>query len=308
METKFIFNLKDLCGLKKYNKSFKDIQITNVSTINNPKDNTLIFSKTWSQEVEEKLKNIKNSLILIKKNNGKIANKIIESNECIFTDNPRQEYTILINYILSKQIIKEKKYKHLDCGAIIGEDVNIGKESKIEPFVFIDHNTCIGENCIIKTGACIAGNVIIGNDTTIGKNSVVGGEGFGIEKDADGVLITMPQIGGVIIGNNVRIGNLTTVSSGTIEPTIIEDYVKIDDHVHIAHNVHIEKNCIITACSEISGSVYIKENTWLGPNCSIINGITIGKNVLIGMGAVIRKSTRDNVIVAGKAAKQYSKV
>ena len=308
MDIKFIFNLKDLHELKKFKRSFKDIQITNVSTINNPKDNTLIFSKTWSQEIEEKLKNIKNSLILIKKNNGEISNKIKENNECILIDNPRREYAVILNYILSKQIIKEKKYNHIDCGAIIGENVNIGEGSKIEPFVFIDHNSCIGESCIIKTGVRIASNVTIGKDTIIGINSVIGEEGFGIEKDVDGKGIHIPQIGGVIIGNNVRIGNLTTVSSGTIEPTVIEDYVKIDDHVHIAHNVHIEKNCIITACSVISGSVHIKENTWLGPNCSVINGITIGKNVLIGMGAVIRKSTRDYVIVAGKAAKQYPKI
>ena len=82
----------------------------------------------------------------------------------------------------------------------------------------------------------------------------------------------------------------------------------INNHVHIAHNVYIEKNCIITGCCNISGSVRIKEGSCLGPNCSIINGITIGKNVLIGMGAVVRKSTRDNVTVAGRPANEFPKV
>jgi len=304
---KFIFNIKSLNSIKNYNKIFKDIQISNVSTIKNPKNNSLIFTEKWSKEIEDKLLNINNSLILIKKNDTKINNNIMKNNECIFVDNPRLEYAIILNYILSKQPKKERHYKELNNRVIIGENVNIGKGTAIEPFVFIDHDVQLGDNCILKSGVRICSNVLIGNHTIIGQNSVIGGPGFGIEKDIYGKIIRIPQIGGVIIGNNVEIDALSTIDSGTIEPTIIEDNVMIDNHVHISHNVHIKENCIITACSEISGSVCIGENTWIGPNCSIINGITIGKNVFIGMGAVVRKSTRDNVIIAGKATRQFSK-
>ena len=304
---KFIFNIKSLNGIKNYNKILKDIQINDVSTIKNPKNHSLIFTKNWSKEIENRLLNIKNSLILIKKNNTKINNNITKNNECIFVDNPRLEYAIILNYILSKQPKKDRHYKELNNKIIIGKNVNVGKETKIEPFVFIDHDVQIGDNCILKAGVRICSNVLIGNNTIIGQNSVIGGPGFGIEKNIDGALIRIPQNGGVIIGSNVEIGALSTIASGTIEPTIIENNVMIDNHVHISHNVHIKENCIITACSEISGSVCIGKNTWLGPNCSIIDGITIGENVLIGMGAVVRKSTRDNVIIAGKAARQFSK-
>jgi len=233
---------------------------------------------------------------------------VSENNECLLVENPRLEYAVILNYILSKRPKKDRHYKELKNRAIIGENVNIGKGTTIEPFVFINHDVRISDNCILKAGARICSNVLIGNYTIIGQNSVIGGPGFGIEKDIiNGTLIRIPQIGGVVIGNNVEIDALSTIDSGTIEPTIIEDNVMIDNHVHISHNVHIKENCIITACSEISGSVCIGENTWIGPNCSIINGITIGKNVLIGMGAVVRKSTRDNVILAGKPAKQYPK-
>jgi len=304
---KFIFNIKSLKGIKNYNKIFKDIQINDVSTIKNPKNHSLIFTKKWSKEIEDRLLNINHSLILIKKNDTKINDNITKNNEYVFVDNPRLEYAIILNYILSKQPKKDRHYKELNNRVIIGENVNVGKGTIIEPFVFIDHDVRIGDNCILKAGVCICSNVLIGNYTIIGQNSVIGGPGFGIEKNIDGTLIRIPQIGGVIIGNNVEIDALSTIDSGTIEPTVIEDNVMIDNHVHISHNVHIKENCIITACSEISGSVCIGENTWIGPNCSIINGITIGKNVLIGMGAVVRKSTRDNVIIAGKAARQFSK-
>ena len=303
---KFIFNIKSLNSIKNY-KISKDIQISNVSTIKNPKNNSLIFTKKWSKEIEDKLININNSLILIKKNNTKISNNITKNNECIFVDNPRLEYAIILNYILSKQPKKDRHYKELNNRIIIGENVDVGKETIIEPFVFIDHDVQIGDNCILKVGVRICSNVLIGNNIIIGQNSVIGGTGFGIEKNINGALIRIPQISGVIIGSNVEIGALCTIVSGTIEPTIIEDNVMIDDHVHIAHNDIIRKGCTITGCSAIGGSVTIGEGSYLGINCSIINGITIGKNVLVGMGAVVRKSIKDNVIVAGKDAKQYPK-
>jgi UDP-3-O-[3-hydroxymyristoyl] glucosamine N-acyltransferase LpxD len=303
----FSFNLKDLNNFMSYNKLFKEVQIHNVSTIKNPKNQSLIFVQNWSKDIEDKLENINNSLILIKKNDESINQKIIAKNECIFVENPRLEYALILNYILRKRKKKKKYYKELENRIIIGENVNIGKEANIEPFVFIDHDVQIGDYCTLKSGARICSNVSIENNTIIGQNSVIGGPGFGIEKDNEGNLIRIPHIGGVIIGNNVEIDALTTIDSGTIEPTVIEDNVMINNHVHIAHNVYIEKNSIITGCCNISGSVHIKRDTWLGPNCSIKNGITIGKNVLVGMGAVVRKSTKDNVVLAGNPAKEIHK-
>ena len=286
---KFTFNIKNLNDLKRYNKIFKDLVINNVSTIKNPKNYTLIFSKNWSKEIENELLNIKNSLILIKSFKGKINNNIIKNNEFILVNNPRLEYAIILRYILSTQPKKDRHYKELNNRIIIGENVDIGEGTTIEPFVFIDHNVQIGDNCILKSGVRICNNVSIGNHTVIGQNSVIGGPGFGNEKDINGLLIKIPQIGGVIIGNNVEIDALSTVDSGTIEPTIIEDNVMIDNHVHIAHNDIIKEGCIITGGSVIGGSVVIGKNSWLGNNCSVKNKINIGENVLIGTGAVVRK-------------------
>ena len=304
---KFIFSIKSLNSIKNYNKISKDIQIKDVSTIKNPKNYSLIFTKNWSKEIEEKLLNINHSLILIKRNDTKINSDIIKNNECIFVDNPRLEYAIILNYILSKQPKEDRHYKELNNGVIIGENVNIGEGTRIEPFVFIDHDVQIGDNCILKAGVRICSNVLIGNHTIIGQNSVIGGPGFGIEKNINGMLIKIPQVGGVIIGNNVEIDALSNVNSGTIEPTVIEDNVMIGNHVIIAHNDIIKSGCIITGGSTVGGGVTIGKGSYLGINCSIKNGLTIGKNVLIGMGAVVRESTKDNVVVAGKSAKQYQK-
>jgi UDP-3-O-[3-hydroxymyristoyl] glucosamine N-acyltransferase len=118
-----------------------------------------------------------------------------------------------------------------------------------------------------------------------------------------GVPIRIPHLGKVIICNNVELGALNTVMRGTIDDTIVADNVKTDDHVHIGHNVRVGQGCLITACAEISGSAHIGEMTWLGPNCSVMNGITIGSNCFIGLGTVVNKSLPNSVIVAGCPAR-----
>lgn len=154
------------------------------------------------------------------------------------------------------------------------------------PFAFIGAETIIGDDCIIKSGA------------------VIGQDGFGFERDESDLPFRIKHLGKVIIGNNVEVGSGTTVCKGTLNDTIINDYVKIDDHVHIAHNVIIKKGAMIIACAEISGGVVINENAWIGPNASIIQKLVIGKKSIVGIGANVIKSVADFTVVAGNPAKK----
>ncbi|MGS0972984.1 MAG: DapH/DapD/GlmU-related protein [Candidatus Izemoplasmataceae bacterium] len=161
-------------------------------------------------------------------------------------------------------------------------------------FGYIAGNGFLGDNVIVKQGAKILENTHIGDNSIIRENSVIGGHGFGVEKDEEGNNLKIPHFGGVIIGDNVEIGALNTVVSGTINPTVVEDYVKVDDYVHIAHNCKIGKNSIITAGVIFSGSVKIGENVWVGSNSTIKNSISINDDNLIGIGTVITKDICDN--------------
>jgi len=107
---------------------------------------------------------------------------------------------------------------------------------------------------------------------------------------------------GVIIGNNVEISSLSNIHSGTIEPTIIEDFVQTDVLAHIAHNCVIKRGTCITACSEISGSTIVGTNCMIGPNSSLMNKISIGNNVTIGLGTAVTKSFPDDDVIAGNLA------
>lgn len=101
----------------------------------------------------------------------------------------------------------------------------------------------------------------------------------------------------------MEIGACNAVAMGTLKNTIISNFVKTDDHVHIARNVMIGERTMISVCPEISESVVIGSDCWFGPNCSPMNQIKIGNNVLIGLGAVVTKSLPDNVVAAVNPAR-----
>lgn len=171
--------------------------------------------------------------------------------------------------------------------AFIGNGVQIGKNSIIMPFAYIGDETVIGNDCVIKSGA------------------IIGQDGFGFERNEDGLPIRMLHLGRVIIGNRVEIGALTTVCRGTLGNTVIGDDVKTDDHVHIAHNVNIGTGALITACAEISGGVIIGNNVWIGPNSSLIQKISVGNNSTVGIGSNVVKSVGESTTVAGNPARIF---
>ncbi|MGG7214943.1 DapH/DapD/GlmU-related protein [Clostridium nigeriense] len=287
-----------------------EFEIQGVSTLSYIKKNTIVFINKYNDELIDKINTFNDLFILLKEEYKDKIN--YNNNVYVFVKNPRYEYAKLIDYIISKE---ENDYKLRESnGSYIAYNSQIDPSVKIEPGVFIGPNVTIGKGTKILSGAKIKGNVKIGENCIIRENCVIGGYGFGFDKDYEGKNFRIPHLGGVIIGNNVEVGAITTVCSGTINPTILEDYVKVDDHVHVAHNVVIGENSIITACAEISGSCIIGKNVWLAPNTSIINGIKIGDNVTIGMGAVVTKSVSDNEVMVGapaeplEEAKKFKKI
>ncbi|WP_288222149.1 UDP-3-O-(3-hydroxymyristoyl)glucosamine N-acyltransferase [uncultured Clostridium sp.] len=278
----------------------KEIIINGFQTLLDEMENKVLFIKKFDRDNIHKIEKFKNCLIIL---SYEYKNEFDNNeNSYIFVERPRFEFARIGNFLLNKF---NKEVKYIDMGNYTkAENCEIDNDVIIEPYVFIGNNVKIGSGTILMTGAKIRDNVTIGKNCIIRENCVVGGYGFGLEKDYEGNNYRIPHIGGVIIEDNVEVGALTTVCSGTINPTLIKKYAKIDDHVHIAHNCIIEENCIITACAEVSGSVKLGKNCWLAPNTSVINGITIGDNCTIGMGAVVTKALESSKIVVGPMAEE----
>lgn len=192
-----------------------------------------------------------------------------------------------------------------------GFDLGFG-ESAIHPSVEIGHHVVIeegvriGAGTKIEHGAVIHRGVSIGERCVIRANSVIGGSGFGFERDEAGRPIRFPHLGAVDIADDVEIGALNTVARGALSNTKVGPRTKTDDHIHIAHNVVIGADCLITACAEISGGVRIGDRVWIGPNVALMEQIAIGDDALVGLGAVVTKSVGPGVTVTGNPAEDLA--
>lgn len=180
--------------------------------------------------------------------------------------------------------------------AVVEGNVEIGDGVVIEPFCMIGPDVRIGRGSILRSGARVYPRVVIGEETVIGSNTVVGHQGFGFVRDERGNKTRMPHLGGVVIGSHVDIGALTTVPSGTILPTVVEDYAKIDDHVHVGHNVLVSSNASVTAAVVIGGHAVIEAEAWVGMNCSIRDGRRVGAGALVGMDASVQQDLAENTV------------
>lgn len=190
-----------------------------------------------------------------------------------------------------------------------------GFKSIVHPSVKLGLNVVIEDGCILDENVELEHNVIIHRGTRIGRNTLIrsgssiGGQGFGFERNPeDNSLLRFPQIGGVLIGSNVEIGSLNSVSCGALTDTIINDSVKTDNLVHIGHNCSIGKGSLITACAEFSGGVHLGENTWVGPNVSIMQKVSIGDEAVIGLGAVVTKDVPAKTVFAGNPARKFKDI
>ena len=170
-------------------------------------------------------------------------------------------------------------------GTTLGRGVAIGPRTVIGHNVRIADGARIGADCIVKSGA------------------VIGEDGFGFERDVDGTPLRMLHLGGVILGDRVEVGSLTTVCQGTLAPTIVEDDVKIDDHVHIAHNCWIKKKTLVAACAEIGGGATVGERSLLAPSSSVLENVHVGDRVIVGIGAVVLGNVPSGVTVVGNPAR-----
>ncbi len=173
--------------------------------------------------------------------------------------------------------------------AILGMNVVVGAGTKIDAHAVVHDGARIGEECWIRVGAA------------------VGGDGFGFERDERGVPIRIMHFGGVVLGDRVEVGERAVVCQGTLSPTTVGDHTKIDAHAFVAHNAKIGKRCLVIAHAEISGSVVVEDDCWIGPNSCVRDNLRIGARSLVGIGAVVVRNVLPDTIVAGCPARVMEK-
>jgi UDP-3-O-[3-hydroxymyristoyl] glucosamine N-acyltransferase len=194
---------------------------------------------------------------------------------------------------------------YLGSFCYLGQNVKIGNNVKIYPNSFIGDNVVIGDNCVFFAGVRIYSETEIGNNVTIHSGTIIGSDGFGFAPQEDGTYSKIPQIGNVIIEDNVEVGSCSTVDRATLGSTIIRKGAKLDNQIQVAHNVEIGENTVIAAQTGIAGSTKIGKNCLIGGQVGIAGHLIIGNNVKIQAQSGIGKNLKDNEVVQGSPAFNY---
>jgi acetyltransferase-like isoleucine patch superfamily enzyme len=155
----------------------------------------------------------------------------------------------------------------------------------------------IGAHSVLHAAAHLERDVVVGNGTTIGH------PGFGYARQNDGTPIHFPHLGRAVVQPGVVIGNMCSISRGTLADTLIGQNTKIDDQCYIAHNVQMGQNGLVMSGVRLNGRVAIGENCWLGTGSMVREGLSVGSNATVGMGAVVVKNVADGKTVAGNPAR-----
>lgn len=195
---------------------------------------------------------------------------------------------------------------YLGSFCYIGKNVKIGNNVKIYPNTFVGDNVTIGDDTILFAGVRIYSETEIGKGCTIHSGAIIGSDGFGFVPNDEGVYSKIPQIGNVIIEDNVDVGSCTTIDRATLGSTIIKKGVKLDNQIQIAHNVLIGENTVIASQTGVAGSAKIGNNCVIGGQVGIVGHITIGNNVRIQAQSGVGKSIPDGEIIQGSPALGYN--
>ena len=195
---------------------------------------------------------------------------------------------------------------YLGSFSYLGQNVVLGNNVKIYPNCFLGDNVVLGDNVTIFAGAKIYSETVIGNNCTIHSGAIIGADGFGFAPNPDGTYTKIPQIGNVVIEDNVDIGSCTTIDRATMGSTIIRKGVKLDNQIQIAHNVEIGENTVIAAQTGVAGSTKIGKNGMIGGQVGIAGHLTIGNNVRIQAQSGVGRNIKDDEILQGSPTFGYN--
>ena len=289
-----------------------NVRVSNVSKIEEGKPGTLAFLSNL--KYENFIYTTEASVVLV--NKSFVAKEKINAT-LIRVENAYEAFASLLDLYLQakssqKTGIEQPSYisesavigKNIYLGAFayIGKNSKTGDNCKIYPQVHIGDNVEIGDNCILYPGVKIYDDCKIGDNCILHSGAVIGSDGFGFAPQKDGSYKKIPQIGNVVLEDNVEIGANTTIDCGTMGSTIIRKGVKLDNLIQVAHNCEIGENTVIAAQTGISGSTKIGKNCVIAGQVGFGGHIKIGNNVQIGAQSGIVKSSKDNQILFGSPA------
>ncbi len=287
-----------------------DVKVSNFSKIEEGKIGTLTFLA--NPKYEHYIYNTKASIVLV--NNDFTPSGIVPAT-LIRVDNAYASLAMLLNMVEQSK----KKENGIDSTAFIAKSASVDENAYIGAFAYIGNNAKVGKNCRIYPYAYIGDNVIIGDNTVlyphvtiyegcvVGCNcilhagSVVGSDGFGFAPEGE-TYKKIPQLGNVVIEDDVEIGANTTIDRAVMDSTILRRGVKLDNLVQIAHNVEVGENTVMAAQVGIAGSVKIGKHCMFGGQVGLAGHIKIADHVNFGAQSGVISDIKEATTVLGAPA------
>ena len=190
--------------------------------------------------------------------------------------------------------------------AYIADNAVIGDKARIYPHTYVGSNARVGSNTVLHPGVKVYHDCIIGNNSIIHAGAVIGSDGFGFAPQSDGSYKKVPQIGNVVVGDNVEIGANTCIDRATMGSTIIRSGAKLDNLIQIAHNVEVGSHTVIAALAGISGSTKIGNHVQIGGQTGTVGHISIADGTRInGQSGIYKSIKTPNTAVGGSPANDY---
>lgn len=291
-----------------------EISITNAAKIDSasPGDITFLSNPKYKNLAEE----TRASAIIVEKS-IELKSKVPQ----IYVDNPYYRFLqIFLIFNPPHEIIEAGIHSTAQIGdgtiigkkvaiganTVIGQNCSIGENTKILAGTVIMNNVSVDKNCLIYPLASIREDCKIGKNVIIHNGAVIGSDGFGFAP-FEGTYHKIPQVGKVIVEDDVEIGANCTIDRATMGDTIIRKGTKLDNLIHIAHNVEIGESTVIAAQTGISGSTKIGHHVMIGGQVGTVGHIEIGNYVQIGAQSGVSKSIPEKEVVFGYPARPIMK-
>lgn len=266
--------------------------VDNLADVEHVNETTLDWVKPTNPNRQAVIEQSKARVILVDDGVAPVSGKLL-----IVVKKPKMALAKVGNHFFM-----ERPLPGIHPTAVVHPEAIIGKNVSIGAYTIIGKAT-IGDGCVIDSYVRIYDDVEMGKECDIKAGVVLGGAGFGFERDEQGNRFRFPQIGRLLIGNDVEIGANTCIDRGALSDTVIGDHTKINNLCHIAHNNQIGRNVVITGCVNVSGSNVIDDNVWIAPNASIRGFVHLGEGCVVGMGAVVTKNIPAGETWVGNPAK-----
>jgi UDP-3-O-[3-hydroxymyristoyl] glucosamine N-acyltransferase len=281
----------------------QDAKEGQIAFLSNPKYEQYIYTTQASAVIVKKdflpKKEIESTLILVEDPYISFTALLEEYHKLVTFQKTGVEQP---SYIGEKSTVGSSIYR--GAFSYIGNNVRIGSNVKIYPHAYVGDDSVIGDNTIIYAGVKLYPGTQIGSNCVIHSGTVIGSDGFGFAPREDGTYKTIPQLGNVIIEDDVTIGSNTVIDCATLfgDSTLVHQGAKLDNLIQIAHNVEIGRNTVIAAQTGISGSTKIGENCIFGGQVGVAGHIVIANKTAVGAQSGVGKNTKEGQRYNGSPA------